>query len=84
MSATDPGYVDYLARTTAAIKSYSLVAGNAAQAATGRLYQETIAQAGLLAYMDIFFYCALIAFAFVPFTLLFSPAKAAGGAGEAA
>jgi DHA2 family multidrug resistance protein len=84
MSSTDPGYIDYLAKTTAAIKSYSLVAGNAAQAATGRLYQEMIAQAGLLAYMDVFFYCALIAFAFIPFTFLFSPAKASGGAAGAA
>jgi DHA2 family multidrug resistance protein len=45
------------------------------------MYQNLIAQAGLLAYMDVFFYCALMAFAFVPFTFLFSPVKKAGGPG---
>ena len=40
-----------------------------------------IAQAGMLAYMDVFLYCAILAFAFVPFTFLFSPVKASGGAG---
>ncbi len=32
--------------------------------------------------MDVFLYCALLAFAFVPFTFLFSPVKKAGGAGR--
>jgi len=30
--------------------------------------------------MDVFLYCALLAFAFVPFTFLFSPVKKAGRA----
>ncbi len=40
-----------------------------------------IAQAGLLAYKDVFFYCAALAFAFVPFTFLFSGVKKADGMG---
>lgn len=84
LGPTDPGYIDALSRTTAAIRSYSLVVGDATQAAAGYIYQNLIAQAGFLAYMDIFFYCALIAFAFIPFTFFFSPVKAAGGAGGAA
>ncbi len=84
MGPTDPGYLDTLARTTAAIKSYTSGLGDAAHAATSYLYQNLIGQAGILAYMDIFFYCALISFGFMPFTLLFSPAKASrsAGAGE--
>ena len=31
---------------------------------------------GLLAYMDVFLYCAILAFVFVPFTFLFSAVKA--------
>jgi DHA2 family multidrug resistance protein len=84
MGQTNSGYLDDLARTVAAIKSYSYVVGDATVAATGSLYQSLIAQAGILAYMDVFFYCALLAFAFIPFTFLFSPAKASGGGGGAA
>lgn len=81
MGPTDPGYLSTLERTTTAIKSYGLAAGDATQSAVGYVYQNLIAQAGLLAYMDVFFYCSLIAFAFVPFTFLFSNAKASGGSG---
>jgi DHA2 family multidrug resistance protein len=84
LGSTDPGYADVLARTVAAVKFYSLVVGDATQTALGYLYQTLIAQAGLLAYMDIFLYCALVSFAFVPFAFFFSPVKASGGKGEAA
>jgi len=84
LGSTDPGYVDALARTVAAVKAYGLAVGDATQAALGYLYQTLIAQAGLLAYMDILLYCALAAFAFVPFAFFFSPVKASGGKGEAA
>jgi MFS transporter, DHA2 family, multidrug resistance protein len=81
MGPADPGYLDTLARTTAAVKSFTITVGDATQTAAGYLYQNLIAQAGILAYMDVFFYCALISFAFVPLTFLFSPAKASGGGG---
>jgi MFS transporter, DHA2 family, multidrug resistance protein len=80
MGPADPGYVDTLARTVAAVKSFTYTVGDATQTATGYLYQSLIGQAGLLAYMDVFFYCALMSFAFIPFTFFFSPAKASGGA----
>jgi DHA2 family multidrug resistance protein len=70
-----------LAHATSAIRQLGTIAGSAAQTATGHLYQTLTAQAAYLAYMDVFFYCALIAFAFVPFTFLFSPVKAKRGAG---
>jgi DHA2 family multidrug resistance protein len=31
--------------------------------------------------MDVFMYCALLSFAFLPLTFLFSPVKASRGAG---
>ncbi|HEY2683217.1 MAG TPA: DHA2 family efflux MFS transporter permease subunit [Steroidobacteraceae bacterium] len=68
-----------LQQFAAAIKTFSFALGDATQVALGRTYQGLIAQAGLLAYMDVFWYCALLAFAFLPFTLLFSPGKRAGG-----
>ena len=63
-----------------AADGFGVAAGDATQTALGRAYQTLIAQAGLLAYMDVFLYCALLAFLFVPFTFLFSPVKKAGGA----
>jgi DHA2 family multidrug resistance protein len=77
-SATYRGTVDQVA---AAIRNLGTVAGSAAQAATNHLYQTLLAEAAYLAYMDVFMYCALLAFAFVPLTFLFSPVKAARSSG---
>ena len=57
------------------------VAGSAAQAAMGRLEQTLLGEAALLAYMDLFMYCAVLAFAFVPVTFFFSGVKASRKAG---
>ncbi len=82
LSRSDSIFRSSLAQLTHAIQSLGAATGNAAQTALGRAYQTLIAQAGLLAYMDVFLYCALLAFAFVPFTFLFSPVKKGGwGAG---
>jgi DHA2 family multidrug resistance protein len=70
-----------LAQITHAIQNMGTAAGKATQSAMGQIYQTLLAQAGLLAYKDVFFYCAVLAFSFVPFTLLFSPVKKAGGPG---
>jgi len=83
LGTTDSGYAEYLSQTAAAIKSYTLVVGDATQSALGYVYQNLIAQAGLLAYMDVFYYCALISFAFIPFTFFFSPVKAERSQGAA-
>jgi DHA2 family multidrug resistance protein len=80
LSRSDSTFRSSLSQLTHAIQSLGSATGNAAQTALGRTYQTLIAQAGLLAYMDVFFYCAVLAFAFVPFTFLFSPVKKAGGA----
>jgi DHA2 family multidrug resistance protein len=78
LSRSDSTFRTTLSQLTQAIQSIGTSAGNATQTALGRTYQTLIAQAGLLAYMDVFLYCALLAFAFVPFTFLFSPVKKAG------
>jgi DHA2 family multidrug resistance protein len=80
LSRSDANFSNALAQLTGAIRNFTTVTGDAAQAALGRTYQTLIAEAGLLAYMDVFLYCALLAFAYVPFTLLFSPVKKAAGA----
>ncbi len=80
LSRSDSTFRNSLSQLTQAIQSLGATAGNATQAALGRTYQTLIAQAGLLAYTDVFLYCAMLAFAFIPFTFLFSPVKKAGGA----
>jgi DHA2 family multidrug resistance protein len=81
LSQANPNFQNTLAQVKAAIQTLGTAAGDATQAATKQFYVTLVAQAGFLAYMDVFFYCALIAFAFVPFTFLFSPGKRSGGPG---
>jgi MFS transporter, DHA2 family, multidrug resistance protein len=46
--------------------------------AVGRIYQMYRIQATVLAYSDVFYYCAIVAFVMVPFCFLLSP-KTGGG-----
>jgi DHA2 family multidrug resistance protein len=80
LSHSSSTFQNTLSQLSAAIRGLGSVAGDATQAALRQTYQTLISQAGLLAYMDVFLYCALLAFAFVPFTFLFSPVKKPGGA----
>jgi DHA2 family multidrug resistance protein len=83
-SDSSQNFVDAMAAATAAVKTYALTTGQASSTAAGYLYQTLIAQATYMAYIDVFGMCALVAFAFVPFTFLFSPAKASGEGGAGA
>jgi DHA2 family multidrug resistance protein len=76
LSHADPNFRETLSRVSAAIKNLGTVAGDSTQAAMGQIERTLIAQAGLLAYVDVFLYCAIFAFLFVPLTFLFSPVKA--------
>ena len=76
LSHADPNFRETLSRVAAAIKNLGTVTGDATQSAMGQMERTLIAQAGLLAYMDVFLYCAILAFVFVPFTFLFSAVKA--------
>jgi DHA2 family multidrug resistance protein len=51
--------------------------------AVGRIYQIFRIQATVLAYSDVFYYCAIVAFIMVPFCFLLSPKTGGGGAGGA-
>jgi DHA2 family multidrug resistance protein len=81
LSTVDPAVRQTLAEIASAIRNLGAVAGDATQAAMRNTYQTLIAQAGFLAYKDVFLSCALLAFAFVPLAFLFSPAKATRQAG---
>jgi len=81
LGQANPNFRHTLSHIATAIKGLGTATGDATRTAMGQLYQTLIAQAGFLAYMDVFLYCALAAFAFIPFTLLFSPVKTAGRPG---
>jgi DHA2 family multidrug resistance protein len=81
LSQANPILRSSLSQLSTAIQNLGTVAGNATQAAMKQTYQTLIAQAGFLAYKDVFLYCALLAFAFVPLAFLFSPVKATRQAG---
>jgi MFS transporter, DHA2 family, multidrug resistance protein len=81
LSQSNATFRNTLQQLANAIRGIGTAAGDATQTAMGQIYQNLIAQAGILAYMDVFLYCSVMAFAFVPLTFLFSPAKKTGGAG---
>ncbi len=70
-------YPDLLGRVRQVLTDH----GGLASGAAGQIYQMLQNQAAILAYMDVFQYCAVLAFLTVPLCLLFSPVKAHGGAG---
>jgi DHA2 family multidrug resistance protein len=81
LSNANPSLRSTLSQMARAIGNLGTVAGDATQAAMRQTYQTLIAQAGFLAYRDVFLYCALLSFGFVPFTLMFSAVKAKRKAG---
>ncbi len=81
LSQANPTVRSALSHLSTTIQNLGTVAGSASQAAMGQVYRTLIAQAGFIAYQDVFLYCALLAFAFVPLTFLFSNAKATRQAG---
>jgi DHA2 family multidrug resistance protein len=81
LSQSSATFRQTLAHYTTAIGNLGSVAGSAGQAALGQLFRGLQSQAAFLAYMDVFAYCALLAFAFVPFTFFFSPVRASRRSG---
>jgi DHA2 family multidrug resistance protein len=81
LSHASASFSNYLSQLTSAIRNFSFATGDAAQTALGQTYQTLIAQAGFLAYIDVFFYCAVLALLYAPLTLLFSPVKKAAAGG---
>ncbi len=77
-------YNDLLHTTTHAIQGLGQSAGQASQAAMGRVLMVLEQQAAILAYRDVFAYCAIAAFCIVPVTFLFEArtTKSGGGGGH--
>lgn len=82
MSPLSQNFQDALHENARAIGALSGVPPPAAlQTATGRLYETFISQATILAYIDVFAILAVFCAFSIPLTFLFSPVKAARGAG---
>jgi len=78
LTPLDQPYVDLLARMTHALTDMGHSALGAHSAAMDLLNTTLTKQAAVLAYMDVFQLCAVIAFVAVPVTFLFRPSKAGG------
>ncbi len=75
----DQPYLDLVQRNKDALISMGHDKADAATRAVGMVYQTLRTQASVLAYSDVFLYCAVLAFLIVPLTFLFSNIKAGGG-----
>jgi DHA2 family multidrug resistance protein len=82
LSPLSQAYIDTLAQIEQTYRNYGSAAMDAAQMAGSYLYRTLISQATILAYLDVFAIYAVLAFAVVPLTFLFSPVTAAGGSAE--
>ncbi|SFM88795.1 MFS transporter, DHA2 family, multidrug resistance protein [Izhakiella capsodis] len=81
MSPLNETFTQTLARWTQAVKDFSSMAGDPSAIASGKLYQEMIAQSRILAYIDVFIGLSLLALILLPFCFLLSPVKSEGSAG---
>jgi DHA2 family multidrug resistance protein len=77
-------YNTLLANTKSTLMSMGHSAASAEPAAMGQILQTFRMQAEVLAYSDVFKYCAVASFCIVPFTLLLSNFKPGKGAPPAA
>jgi len=82
LSTSNPVYQSTLAQIGMAMRNLGTTA-SASRSAMRQLYETLIAQAGFLAYKDVFLYAAILAFLFLPLSLLFSPLRAAAKPGAA-
>jgi len=73
-------YQQLLQHNANALLSMGRAAATTMSTANGMVYQTLRTQAQVLAYSDVFMYCAIGAFCVVPFTFLFSAVKKAGAA----
>ena len=79
LNAFSPAFNDYLAHTEQALRNMGVAAGQVTNQAMGMALRTLEQQAAVLAYRDVFAYCAIAAFAIVPFTFLFDARTSKGG-----
>jgi DHA2 family multidrug resistance protein len=65
------------------LRSLGRVGAQAHDVAVGQVYQSFRTQVTVLAYADVFYFCAIVAFIVVPFCFLISPKTGGGGPGGA-
>jgi len=63
------------------VRDFTSAVGDPVTVATGQLYKEMIAQARILAYIDVFMGLSILALVLIPFCLLLAPIKSEGSAG---
>ena len=81
LSNFDQGYTQTIARYQQTLIGMGHAAETTMTTATGQVYQALRTQAQVLAYSDVFMFCAVAAFCVVPFAFLFTSVKAKGGGG---
>ncbi len=81
LNPANSGYRETLARVSEALVALGHAPAAINTQALGWMYQTLQAQAAFVAYRDVFMYCAVIAFATVPLTFLFSRIRAGGRRG---
>ena len=83
LNTFNPAFNDYLHHTQQALIAMGRTVGEASSQAMGLANQTLNLQAAVLAYRDVFAYCAIAAFCIVPLTFLFeartSKGASAGG-----
>jgi DHA2 family multidrug resistance protein len=84
MTPLNQPYVTLMQHTKAALIGLGQPAATAGNVATGVIFQQFRQQASVLAYCDVFTFCAVAAFTVVPFTFLFSNYKPGQGAAKPA
>jgi MFS transporter, DHA2 family, multidrug resistance protein len=72
-------YNDTVQRISDALVANGVAPATITRTATGLLYQSLLSQSGILAYIDLFAFSAIMCFVMVPLTFLFSPVKAGDG-----
>jgi DHA2 family multidrug resistance protein len=73
-------YNQLVARQAHTMLSQGFSPGEVHQRSVGLIYTTLQTQASVLAYMDVFALCAILAFCVVPLTLLFTASKSGGSA----
>ncbi|HEY3891602.1 MAG TPA: DHA2 family efflux MFS transporter permease subunit [Bradyrhizobium sp.] len=74
-------YEALIATYQQALRAMGRTGAVAHDVAVGHVYQAFRMQATILAYADVFYYCAIVAFIVAPFCLLLSPKTGGGAAG---
>ena len=77
----NPAFNDYIAQTEQTLRGMGRSASELSGQAMGMALQTLNLQAAVLAYRDVFAYCAIAAFCIVPVAFLFEPRKSGGARG---